>query len=72
MRIRETGTSFDGKRLLSESEAREYIGLGRIRCREYCEKIGAVRRIGKRVLYDRTVIDRALDEMNMSTACNQA
>lgn len=60
------------KRLLSEAEAREYIGLGKGSCREYCSQIGAVRRIGRRVLYDRVVIDRAIDDMNSKAARNQA
>lgn len=72
MASKKSGAASFEKRLLSESEARAYIGLGRNRCREYCIQIGAVRRIGRRVLYDRAVIDRALDEMNMNAACNQA
>ena len=34
---------------------------GRTRAREYMDKIGATRRFGKRVLFDKKVIDAALD-----------
>lgn len=48
-------------RLLSLPEASTYIGLGRSRGRTFLDKIGATRRIGKRVLFDKVVIDRYLD-----------
>ena len=51
------------KRLLSEKEAQEYLGLKRNKCREYGEKIKCKRHIGRRVLYDRYIIDVALDAM---------
>ena len=51
------------KRLLSISEAAQYIGQGESRTRSYMEEIGAVRRIGRGVLFDKTVIDRALDQL---------
>lgn len=50
------------KRLLSWNEARTYTGLGRNKCREYCESIGAVKKIGGRVLFDRYKIDADLDK----------
>lgn len=64
--------NFEGKRLMSERETCEYVGLGRSKCRSWAEEIGAIRRIGRRVLYDRAVIDRAVDELAEHTACNQA
>ncbi len=51
------------KRMLSEKEAQEYIGLKRVKCREFGESIGCVKRIGRRVLYDRFIIDKALDSI---------
>lgn len=51
------------KRLLSIAEAAQYIGQGETRTRSYMEEIGAVRKMGRRVLFDRAVIDRALDEL---------
>lgn len=55
------------KRLLQEPEMKLYVGLGRNRAREFCESIGATVRIGRRVLYDKTVIDAALDAMRESS-----
>lgn len=65
-------TNTECKRLMSEKETCEYVGLGRNKCRSWAAEIGAVRRIGSRVLYDRVVIDRAINEMDENTACNQA
>lgn len=48
------------KRMLSLDEAAFYTGLGRTSCRQWLDKIGAVKKIGKRVLCDRVLIDRAL------------
>lgn len=52
------------KRMLSEKEARVYLGLGRTKTRELCKDIKAVTHIGTRVLYDRTVIDSYLNNVN--------
>lgn len=51
------------KRLLSIEEAAQYIGQGINRTRTYMEEIGAVRKMGRRVLFDRNVIDAALDKL---------
>ena len=51
------------KRLMDVKEAQVYTGMGRNSCRVFCEQIGAVRKIGGRVLFDRVVIDKALDQM---------
>lgn len=50
------------KRLLDASEVCYYLGLGRNRGVEFSKSIGAERKIGRRCLYDRQVIDRYLDE----------
>ena len=49
------------KRMLSEKEAQEYLGLKRVKCREFGEKFNAIKHIGSRVLYDRYVLDEVLD-----------
>lgn len=49
------------KRMLSEKEARIYLGLGRTKTRELCKDIKAVTHIGARVLYDKMAIDAYLD-----------
>ena len=50
------------KRMLSEKEARVYLGLGRGKTREFCNDIKATMHIGSRVLYDKMVIDSYLDK----------
>lgn len=53
-------------RLLSITELTHYTGLGRTKAREWAKEIGAVRKIGTRALYDRHVIDAALDDQEGS------
>lgn len=50
-----------GKRLLNREEMVAYIGMGRTAGRAWCEKIGAIRHIGGRTLFDKWVIDAAID-----------
>jgi hypothetical protein len=52
----------NNKRMLSEKEGQNYTSLGRTTFREFAAGIGAVHRIGRRVLYDRTVIDAYFDK----------
>lgn len=54
-------TDAANKRMLSWNEAAQYTGLGKNTVRKYADSIGAVRKIGKRTLFDRTVIDADLD-----------
>lgn len=61
MRQRTLSGNVENVRLLSLTEAQLYCGLGRNTTRKWCEEIGAVRRIGSRVLYDRVVIDNAIN-----------
>ena len=61
-RIDSSNGSVQGKRMLSAKEAREYCGIGRMSLEKFAAEIGATFRIGRRVLYDRTVIDKALDQ----------
>lgn len=53
----ETVKDFSLKRMLSEKEARIYTGLGRNSVRNLAEKIGAIHHYGRRILYDRWIID---------------
>lgn len=50
-------------RLLHLNELQIYIGLGRNKAIEWGKSIKADVHIGRRVLYDRVVIDKVLDEM---------
>lgn len=40
-----------------------YTSLGRDSVRKWCKEIGAVRKIRKRVMYDRLAIDSAMDKL---------
>lgn len=51
------------KRLLNIGEVCVYTGIGQTRARQYMDEIGATKRFGKRVLFDKTVIDAALNNM---------
>lgn len=51
------------KRMFSIEEACFYTGMGRTACRKWLDSIGATKKIGKRVICDREVIDKALDTM---------
>lgn len=50
------------RRLINADEAYKYLGMSRKLARPLLEEIGALRRFGRRVLFDRVVIDRWLDE----------
>ena len=58
---------FEGKRLFSEEDGMKYVGLHRSKFRKWAAGIGAVRHIGRRVMYDRAAIDKAIDEMSEET-----
>lgn len=55
--------TFSEKRMLNAAELQNYVGLGRHKAREFAESIGAMRRYGGRVLFDRKALDEALDNM---------
>ena len=54
--------TIEEKRLLNIREVCIYTGIGQTRAREYMDQIGATKRFGRRVLFDKTVIDNALNE----------
>lgn len=51
------------KRLLTEKEAVAYVGQGITKGRVWLKEIGARRNFGRHVVYDKVIIDRAIDEM---------
>ena len=53
------------KRLIDANEVCMYLSLGRNRGLEFARSIGAERKIGRRSLYDKVVIDRYLDKQAM-------
>lgn len=50
-------------RLLSKAQLCQYTGLGTTKAYCWAKEIGAIRRLGRRTLYDRNVIDSAIDAM---------
>lgn len=57
----------DGKRLLNREELCMYTGLGKSKAEAWAKQNGACKHIGRRVLYDRVIIDRVLDAMPPET-----
>lgn len=54
---------FGESRLLTSEGLCEYIGRGKNSARAWADEIGATRKFGKAVRFDRAVIDKALDNM---------
>ena len=54
-------------RMFNCDQLRAYTGLGRNKAHELAEKIGAVKKVGSRVLYDRKVIDEYFDGSSTQT-----
>lgn len=55
-------------RMFTIEEASTYAGMGKTYFRKWASEIGAVRVFSPRLTrYDRTVIDKALDEMEQNT-----
>ena len=50
------------KRMLNMKEVCIYTGIGKSRARQYMEEIGATKHFGRRVLFDKNIIDAALNE----------
>lgn len=58
----ETGSTVEA-RLLSLEDLCTYLGLGRAKAVQFGKKHGANRSFGRRVVYDRKIIDAALDNL---------
>lgn len=50
-------------RMLDVAALCVYLSMGRNRAAEFGEQCGAKRKFGKRTLYDKRVLDKALDKM---------
>lgn len=50
-------------RLLDVTALCVYLSMGKSRAAEFGEQCGAKRKFGKRTLYDKRVLDKALDKM---------
>lgn len=64
-RMRTKG-AIEDTRMLAADQAEQYTGMGRTTFRAWADKIGATRKFGRRVMFDKVVIDRALDAMAVS------
>lgn len=53
-----------GKRMLTTNDACAYIGRGKNSARAWLDEIGATRKFGKAVRFDKVIIDRALDTLS--------
>ena len=54
----------DGEcRMMSVEQLCAYLNLGKSKALEFGNEAGAKRKIGKRVLYDKKIIDQALDNL---------
>ena len=62
MKERNAVSVMNEKRLMDANEVCMYLSLGRNRGIEFAKSIGAEVAIGRRRLYDKSVIDRFLDE----------
>ena len=66
-------TDIENARLLTLEQACVVTGMGRNRCREWCDRHGATRKLSPRMVrYDRKTIDRVLDEMAQAAVTETA
>jgi len=66
MTYRETTVILKDRRMLSIRDAMAYCSLGRNKTYELCDQIGALRKLGKRVLIDKRVLDAYFDKMGIA------
>ena len=70
-RIR-TRTDIENARLLTLEQACTVTGMGKNRCREFCDRWGATRKLSPRMVrYDKLVINKALDEMAQAAVTDE-
>lgn len=62
MNRRKTTSDFSNKRLLSWDETQVYCGMGHTSVRDFGESVDAIKRYGRRGLFDRIIIDQKLSE----------
>ena len=63
MKERTRTENMSAVRLFDTHELCTYIGMGRNSAVAFARKCGAEKRIGRRLLFDRAILDKALDEM---------
>ena len=60
------------KRLLGVDELMNYLSLGKNKAMEFGKESGAVVHIGKRTLYDKVMIDRAIEDAKQLEPCEDS
>ena len=66
-------TDIEHARLLTLEQACTVTGMGRNRCKERCDRIGAKRQFSPRLVrYDKQVINRVLDQMAQAAVTETA
>lgn len=60
--MKNTNNASNEKRLLNVNELADYLGLGRCTADTLATKINARINIGRRVLYDKNIVDEYLDK----------
>lgn len=56
--------SISETRMLTADQGEKYTGMGQNKFRRWADGIGATRKFGKVVRFDKVVIDKALDALN--------
>lgn len=54
---------YPNKRLLNMKEFMNYTGLGESKARQWAKEIGCMRKIGKRTVLDRVIIDSRINAL---------
>jgi predicted DNA-binding transcriptional regulator AlpA len=52
---------YPNKRLFNMKEFMNYTGLGESKARQWAKKIGCMRKIGRRTVFDRMIIDNHIN-----------
>lgn len=63
MHKRNVATEGKEVRLINTEELAAYIGIGRSRAASFGKEAGAEVRLGSRLLFDKKIIDKALDQL---------
>lgn len=60
------------KRMINIEELCEYIGMGKTYTSKWAKEHGLARKIGRRTLYDKVLVDELIDGMNKEGEGNHA
>lgn len=60
------------KRMMNIEELCEYIGMGKTYTSKWTKEHGLARKIGRRTLYDKVLVDELIDGMNKEGENNHA